>query len=144
MATQKRKFDLFQRLGALGFTYEEAQSLYRIELTLHRWAEAECNGEIQREEDGPFAGQPFRHYDNPRIASHPIADREAGALKRLANIIALRNARTPGDHNECVIPYHQTDARGCALYLLTRAQLTQDGKALPVDQYYNRGLAVCA
>jgi hypothetical protein len=32
------------------------------------------------------------------------------------------------------------------LYLLTREQLTDrlTGEALPIDQYYNRGLAVCA
>lgn len=36
-------------LRALGFTRDEAEALRRISLTLHRWAEHECNGTIQRD-----------------------------------------------------------------------------------------------
>lgn len=149
MSTQKQKFELFARLQSLGFTYEEAAQLRRIEMTLHRWSEAECNGDIQR--SGPTGeGKPFRYYgwdvngNRPRYA---IADREAGALRRLKAILFARNNRAwalneadPGH----VYAYHQGDPRGCALYLITRQQITQDGKLLPLDQYYTRGLAVCA
>ena len=39
-----------------------------------------------------------------------------------------------------ILPYHQTDPRGCALYLLTRAQLGADN----IESVYTRGLAVCS
>tara|TARA_R110000868_G_scaffold79632_2_gene226582 strand:+ start:714 stop:1169 length:456 start_codon:yes stop_codon:yes gene_type:complete len=151
MSTQKAKFELFTRLQALGFTHDEAASLRRIEMTLQRWAEAECKGEIQREDETGKPRRVLRHsYGKGVDARYPIADREAGALTRLHKLCMARNARVCGEIGavatspNAVLWYHQGDCRGCMLYLLTRAQLTQDGKTLPVDQYYNRGLAVCA
>ena len=154
MSTQKRKFELFARLQALGFTYEESEQLRRIEITLSRWAEAECNGDIQREElRGPAGeyvgeGKPYRVYEQgSRAKRYPVADRESGALRRLKAIVDIRNTReVEGRATEprSVVPYYQGDCRGCMLYLLTREQLTQDGKLLPVESYYTRGLAVCA
>ncbi len=38
----ERKQHLFNRLMALGFTYQECVSLYKIEMCLHRWHEKEC------------------------------------------------------------------------------------------------------
>lgn len=162
MSTQKRKFELFQRLQALGFTYEEACQLRRIEMTLQRWGELECGNDnghasycVTRDEETGKPRMEFHPY-NGKSYSYPVADREAGALRRLAAIVKARNLR--GDrhdiamnpygpnHPAFVIYYHQGDCRGCNLYLLTREQLTdkQTGKQLPIDQYYNRGLAVCA
>ena len=78
----------------MGFTFEEAVALRRIEMTLSRWAEAECNGEIERDED---TGKPRRNSAawvsgraSQRI-SWPIADREAGALRRLKAIVDACN-----------------------------------------------------
>lgn len=155
MSTQKSKFELFSRLQALGFTYDEAVSLRRIEMTLQRWAEGECGDSnnhrskvIERDE---ATGKPFlfvSYHDENKSRRYPTADREAGALRRLKAIVDARNARLPlgmtrENYGE-VIAYHQGDCRGCMLYLITRDQLTQDGKTLPIDQYYNRGMAVCA
>ncbi len=42
----ERKMQLFNRLMALGFTYQECVSLYKIEMTLHRWYEKECGDEF--------------------------------------------------------------------------------------------------
>lgn len=160
MSTQKAKFQLFNRLQNLGFTYEEAVSLRRIEITLQRWGELECgddNGRcIERDET---TGKPFMTYErgtSGQRGRYAIADREAGAIKRLCKIVEARNSRaaqlhvanggslgdkTPG----FVTAYHQGDCRGCNLYLLTREQLTgHNGEQLPIDQYYTRGLAVCA
>jgi len=161
MSTQKRKFELFARLARLGFTYDESAALRRIEMTLQRWAEAECgNGNdhgswaIERDET---SGKPYmvhHHYMHGRgkdyTTRRPIADREAGALRRLAAIVSARNARgnahdinmTPYTPNSptFVVHYHQTDPRGCALYLLTREQLGAD----EISSIYTRGLAVCA
>ncbi len=157
MSTQKAKFALFGRLSALGFTYDESAALRRIEMTLQRWAELECGndrGAIERDEK---TGKPRFFYDaqvrtmTGQTAwlrrSYPIADREAGALRRLAAIVRDRNARICGevaDYRDAqqkeILPYHQGDPRGCALYLLTREQLGADA----IDSVYTRGLAVCA
>lgn len=167
MSTQKRKFELYSRLQALGFTYEEAVSLRRIEMTLQRWGEAEANGDIERDE---VTSRPFRRCGNYIQANDPrsihfVADREAGALKRLKAIIKVRNLResdNPSADNY-IHAYHQGDCRGCNLYLLTSAQLPvvtdeqmrQHSGSWPLTSqatrlewklstYYTRGLAVCA
>jgi len=143
MSTQKQKFELFARLQTLGFIYEEAVSLRRIELTLHRWAEAECNGEIEREEalqaDGSMSSRlskPYRVHrpihGNGEPNRYPIADREAGALRRLKAIVDARNERQKMHAfanrlaEEPVLSYHQTDPRGCMLYLVKRSDLPTD------------------
>lgn len=153
MSTQKAKFELFTRLQRLGFTYEEAVQLRRIEMTLQRWGELECgkdNGRasfcVSRDEE---TGKPYMevHPYNGKSYRYPVADRERGALRRLARIVAARNERCghADTHPDFLHAYHQGDPRGCALYLCTRAQLTgHDGEALPIDSYYTRGLAVCA
>ena len=91
-------------LMSLGFTRDEAESLRRISMTLQRWFEMECgtgNGQVSYsiERDGENGdGRPFMRIQYP--ASHgyhdsrrPIADREAGARKRLENIVKARNER---------------------------------------------------
>lgn len=133
MSTQKRKFELFARLQALGFTYGEAVSLRRIEMTLQRWGELECGNDnghasycVSRDEQ---TGKPYMEihpYSGGKMRRYPVADREAGALRRLAAIVEARNLReTAGETcGNWVVAYHQTDCRGCNLYLLTREQLT--------------------
>lgn len=160
MSTQKRKFELFARLQAIGFTYEEAVSLRRIEMTLQRWGELECGNDnghasycVNRDET---TGKPYMevhpYAPGSKMRRYPVADREAGALRRLSAIVEGRNNRLRSyDARRCsfmghVFAYHQGDCRGCNLYLVTRQQLTdrQTGETLPIDQYYNRGVAVCA
>jgi len=136
MNTTKREriARFYGRMSTLGFTFSEADNLRRIEMTLHRWAEAECNGDIQR--DGEAGdGKPYREYGNYVAANDPrrrhyVPDRERGALKRLAALMKGRSG---------LWYYHQGDPRGCALYVGKGA----DRGALPVDQAYNRGVAVC-
>ena len=150
MSTQKQKFELFSRLQSLGFTYEESAQLRRIEMTLQRWGEQECGDgnnwaswAIERDEK---TGIPYRvtYPHSGKSYRTRIADREAGALKRLKAIVDARNMRLAGK-GAFVLPYHQSDPRGCALYLVPASELiASDGSSLPVDQYYNRGLAVCA
>lgn len=147
MSTQKAKFELFTRLQGLGFTYEEAAQLRRIEMTLHRWAEQECGDgnnfaswAIERDEK---TNKPFRcvYPHDGKMRRYPIADREAGALRRLRVIVDARNARKPfGSEN--LVPYHQSDPRGCALYILRESDIP--GGAQEADTNYTRGLAVCA
>jgi hypothetical protein len=112
-----------------GLPMNEANTLRRAQLTLHRWAELKCGdgrGHIERDEQ---TGKPFYYNDSasyvqpndPRRVS-PIADREAGALRRIAQV-----CKAAGLHF-----YHQADPRGCALYV-SHEPLT--------DQNYSRGIA---
>jgi hypothetical protein len=131
-----RQWRLITALSRLGITTTDALALRKIEMTLSRWAERECGDEhgnaIERDE---VTGVPYATWDtgmNGKRARYRIADKETGALKRLAAIMA----RYPD-----LIAYHQTDPRGCALYIIARAELGEDR---PVESYYTRGVAVCA
>lgn len=145
MSTQKAKFELFARLAALGFSYDEAYALRRIEMTLSRWGERECGDGsdwvIARDE---VTGKPYNVYHGAgKPHRYPIADRETGALKRAKQIVAARNLRQllpNGDGNE-LIAYHQGDCRGCSLYLVRRSDIPEGGS---IDSFYPRGWAVCA
>ena len=116
----------------LNITTDDANTLRRAERTLTRWAELECGDgndwaswSIERDE---VTGKPYRHtYPHDGTVTHrlAVADREAGALRRVAEV-CQRN----GLHF-----YHQTDPRGCALYV-AREPLT--------DTQYTRGVAVSA
>lgn len=119
---------LINRLCELGIKIREVDTLRRIEMTLHRWAEHECNGDIQRDED---TDKPYRVYEQSSSATrYPVADREKGALRRLKEFM---------DKYPDLIEYHQTDPRGCALYILKKTDVVDH----PIDQIYNRGVAVC-
>lgn len=126
---------LVTNLERLGFEQHEVDQLIRIERTLGNWATAECNGEIERDEQ---TGKPVavsRLYTQGHInkrVTWPTADREAGALRRLAKIMEPRKRR--------LIAYHQGDPRGCQLYIVRRRDIPKDGT---VSQYYTRGIAVC-
>lgn len=121
------------RLCNLGFSFGEIKCLLRIQSTLHRWAELECGtdqGCIERDEK---TGVPLIRRDvqisggRTVTLSNQVPDREDGALKRLDGI--MRNHPT-------LTYYHQTDPRGCALYVFAKAEgLTESN--------YNRGVAVC-
>ncbi len=126
-----RKFRLFARLSEMGFTFDEATSLYKIQLTLNRWSVAECNGEIVRDETTEKPSAVSRAYLNGpgTYQAWPSADREAGALRRLRAILTARNERehATGDASpHAVTYYHQGDPRGCSLYLVRLSDLPQD------------------
>ena len=148
-ARQTRQHDV---LVSLGFTTGESDALRRISLTLHRWAEHECNGVIERDEtrqDRPF-------WSNPNTGRHyvaPVADRQRGAIKRLKTIISGRNQRVitrmtePTTLQGCLDQvldvslayYVQGDPRGAMLYILRPGDVP-DGA--DVDSYYSRGVAI--
>lgn len=140
MSKQKAKFELFSRLQAMGFTYEEAAKLRRVEMTLQRWAEMECGDSNEYAstaiERDPETEKPFRvfmpHHLKPSEATrYPIADREAGALRWLKGLFK--------GHPDLWF-YHQSDPRGCALYIGRKSDIA----GCELDQVYTRGLAVCA
>jgi len=89
---------------------------------------------FQHDDDGkPFLEH--HHYAHGRgkdsVSYSPMADREAGAKRRLAAIVA----RYPG-----VQAYIQTDPRGCALYILPAGSV-KEGEDVS-SLYSSRGVAV--
>ena len=139
MSTKKQSIARFYATAAnLGLSMDEADTLRRIEMTLHRWAELECGtdaGHVERDEKTGkpvFVNARARYVDphDPR-ARHSIPDREAGALRRLGKLMAA--------HPE-LVSYHQGDPRGCALYILRKSDIPAGAR---LDAIYSRGWAVC-
>ena len=133
MSARQATYALMAQFGARGISlsFDEVNTLRRAQLTLQRWAELECgdgNGYIQRDEDTCIpryfnCRARFMSANDPRAWSR-IPDREAGALRRVKAI-----CQAHGLHY-----YHQTDPRGCALYV--------SNEPLP-DHNYTRGVACC-
>lgn len=113
----------------INLSFWDAERLRRAELTLQRWAEMECGDSndhcswsIERDE---ATGKPYRcvyPHSESKVHRSPTPDRQQGALKRIQAI-----CKEYGLHY-----YHQTDPRGCALYI--------DREPLP-ENNYSRGLA---
>lgn len=139
-AQRRARLDTY--LLTLGFTDSEVASLRRINSTLQRWYELECGSEHGVIERDDATGKPYwvnytRRYlgaNDARMRS-PVADREAGALRRLARIIKARNARTDAP----VSTYVQTDPRGAALYILRPGDIPE---GTSVESCYTRGVCV--
>jgi hypothetical protein len=130
----------FESMERYGISYQDADNLRRIEMTLQRWSEQECGDgneygswAIERDETTEKPFMIHHHYRHGKgqdtVTRSPIADREKGALKRLAAIMA--------NYPE-LIAYHQTDPRGCALYILRKSDVNGDD----INSVYTRGLAV--
>ncbi len=130
----QRRNECVIRLIETGIEAEDALTLRRIAMTLHRWHEYECNGNIQRDEDTGkclWFNTNARYVDprDPRAYSN-MADRETGALKRLDKLMA----RYP-----TLSAYVQGDPRGAALYILRPGDVP---KGKDIEAYYSRGIAV--
>ena len=127
----KQTLYMLDTLTRAGIARRDALSLRRIAMTLHRWHELECGtdgGAVERDEETGLTY--WRSATSNRRWRTP--DRETGALKRLAAIMA----RYPE-----LSAYVQGDPRGAALYILRPGDVPA-GK--DVDGYYSRGLAVYA
>lgn len=126
----ERYMHLSNTLGNLGLHQPEIDTLLRCQRTLHTWAEHECNGDIERDETTGKTSRVLIDRIGERCGHYRIPDRETGALKR-ATAIAEAHGLTF---------YHQTDPRGCALYLLRPGDVPE-GK--DPGAYYSHGIAVC-
>lgn len=147
--TTKREYEqrahYYQALQALGFTYDECEQLRRISMTLRRWHERECGdggGCIERDETTGRAY--WRSSMSDR--RYPVADREAGAKRRLAAILGQRNGRPAivagrlnANPDGKLSAYIQGDPRGAALYILRPGDVPAGADA---GAYYNRGICV--
>lgn len=149
-----RHLECVQNLVAAGISWDDAWSLRRIAMVLHRWHELECGDSNNygswaivrgRKQDnkagGTFVhdddGAPFlehHHYlhgqGKDTVTHRRLPDREKGAQKRLGKIMA----RYPG-----YSAYVQTDPRGAPLFILRPGDIPEDAD---VSSYYTRGLAV--
>ncbi len=132
-----RRFRLDHYLIAcLGFTADEVVSLRRISSTLQRWHELECGTDHGALERDDATGKPFWvSHSLTHSRRSPVADREAGALRRLTRIISARNERTSAP----VETYIQTDPRGAALYILRPGDVPE---GLKPEACYTRGVCV--
>ena len=125
----KEQYHMIRALEAEGVTYQDAQALRRISMTLHRWHEMECGtdrGAIERDEQ---TGIPY--FRTVRGTCYRTRDMETGALKRLDAIMA----RYP--HLKA---YVQGDPRGAALYIWTPRNAAVYGD--DIDANYSRGIAI--
>ena len=136
----KDRAEVIDRLIRLGFDYSTANKLRRIAMTLRNWFELECGTgddrvtrSIERDDNGdgnPFLRVQYMAGNQWVDKRYPIADREAGARKRLAAIMAPMKRR--------LAAYVQTDCRGASLYILRKSDL----RGQSVDSVYTRGVAV--
>lgn len=131
-----------------GISRDDIEALYRVERALHRWSERECNGEVETDEDGKAWHSSYGDLHNgTAVLRSRVPNREAGALRRLAAIMA----RYPH-----LRAYHQTDPRGCALYVYRQDRFVEwrkrhavecgDGSTFVagIDSCYSSvGVAVC-
>lgn len=116
-----------QRTGK-SLDFDAVNTLRRAQITLQRWGEQECGDSndfasfsIERDEETSL---PYRcvYPHTGKMHRTRIADKEAGALRRVAAI-----CKANGLHF-----YHQGDPRGCALYV--------SHEPLPANDY-TRGVA---
>ena len=139
--------DCIFHLIKAGIYPEDAHALRRISMTLHRWHELECGdgndhgswciSRGRKDNGGAFEyaddGKPYMEYHSNTANGARytlLADKERGALKRLAKIVA----QYPGFSF-----YVQGDPRGASLYIMRPGDL-RDGAQ--VDSCYTNGIAV--
>lgn len=132
-ADWQRRCDLAARHFSLPAS--DFEQLCRIERTLQQWNERECNGVIQRDENGTPRRYIADRYGSPTRKGPVIPDNEAGAIKR-AKEIANRNGGWF---------YYQQDCRGCQVYFWRSADLLErtggDGSRSIDELYATVGLA---
>lgn len=105
------------------FTTAEWTALKRCERTLHRWAEAECNGTIQYDDDGQARRYGNDRYGSPTVPGPIVPDKSESAMMAAREIAAKHGLSV----------YNQTDPRGCALYVYSAADL----KGRKIDECYS-------
>jgi len=110
-----------------GLDDAEINSLLRASKTLSTWAEHECNGAIQRDEE---TNKPYWYNTSTGNKLCATNDRETGAIKRATAIAKAHGLEI----------YHQGDPRGCALYIIRPGDIKEGQK---VASCYSNGLAIC-
>lgn len=106
------------------FTAAEWSALKRCERILHRWAEHECNGVIQYDDNG---NNPRRYYNDrygsPTVPGPIVPDKSETAMENARKIAAKHGLSV----------YNQTDPRGCALHVYS----VHDLNGRKIDECYS-------
>jgi len=131
-----RFFDL---MSENGFTYDDTTALLKAERALRKWGELTCGTgdgnrsvHISRDESGrPFYRVQFYAGGQWRERIKPRRDTEKAALAKVDAIMAKKLGFRA---------YHQTDPRGCALYVIRPSDI-EPGEN--VRALYSRGIAIC-
>ena len=90
---------------------------------LHRADEMQCNGDVHEDDAGRWTNSDGRPCRNPY-----------GRARETLDFLAKTYGWTW---------YHQSDPRGWSVYLLSPEVLREmEGRGVPVDQGYNRGVAL--
>lgn len=121
--------DCIGPLTRAGIDYDDALALRRIAMTLHRWHELECGTDTGAVERDEVTGRTY-WYNAMSGRRFPTADRETGAKKRLAKLMAGYPS---------LAAYVQGDPRGASVFILRPGDVPAGAE---VDSYYSRGLAV--
>jgi hypothetical protein len=125
---QARRYQhLYEAVYAHGITSPELDTLLRCQRVLHTWAEHECNGTIQRDDE---TGKPYWYNEYTGARCYHTPDRETGALKRAAAIAQAHGLTI----------YHQGDPRGCCLYILRPGDVPEGSDP---GSCYSNGIAIC-
>ena len=139
---RENRHRMYNALQGLGFTFDECEKLRRISMTLQRWYELECgNGDdysdwaIERDDNGEGLPYMVTHIHpkkgtEARTIKTRIADREAGAKKRLAEILKSKPQLSA---------YIQGDPRGAALYILRPGDIPEGSEPMV---HYHRGICI--
>lgn len=133
MKAYRKTYDVMEsvhhRTGIM-LDFADATTLRRASLTLLRWAEQECGDGYSCITRDETTGKTYREVSgmSGKSRRYPVPDRETGALKRVADVCARYGLAF----------YHQTDPRGCALYV-ARADA-----GMTDSNYSSVGVAVCS
>ena len=111
------------------FSAAEWASLKRLAKLIRKWNEDECNGAIQWSDDNEETPKryPKRYFQDRHgyftIPGPTIQDKERQSLESARRIAAKHGLSI----------YHQTDPRGCALYVYN----VHDLKGRSIDECYS-------
>jgi hypothetical protein len=127
--TKLKKESCIGRLHSAGISFNDARELRRIAMTLSRWHELECGSDAGAVERDETTGKTTWR-DAVTGLRYPCADRETGALKRLAE--TMKKYPTLGF-------FVQSDPRGHSLFILRPGDVPAGADA---DAHYSNGIAV--
>jgi len=122
MSNKERKMRFIINACNMGFTFQEIRAIKRDAQRLTTWNVNECNGWIERDDNGKCFRVCGQSGPGP-IKRYPTRDMETPAKKRITSLVESKGLKV----------YFQSDPRGESVYILRGDQQE--------DKYYD-GLAV--
>lgn len=122
-------------LGRLGFNVDEVRALVRHSRALHRFAERQCNGEVEFSDDGSECFKVVYDRLGNEVFRRPARNVERIALDAARAICERVNAR---EGFAPVTVYYQPDPRGCPLYVVPQGLSREELES----RYSTLGVAV--